>query len=141
MRRLMLSVIEPAAETYWDAVGWIIDSTGVHHFTPESDEEWERVEAAGWMLVESEHLLLVAGREGNAPVGDGSWRAMAASLGVVSMAAVEAAGARDPDAVFDAGAELYQACLACHAAFAAETLRPNYAEDSSGAAPSPAESR
>ncbi|MEC7386788.1 MAG: hypothetical protein VYD22_03715, partial [Gemmatimonadota bacterium] len=30
VQELMLSVLEPAAEAYWDAVGWIIDETGEH---------------------------------------------------------------------------------------------------------------
>ena len=34
VQELMLTVLEPAAEAYWDAVGWIIDETGEHEIAP-----------------------------------------------------------------------------------------------------------
>ncbi len=39
--------------------------------------------------------------------------------------AIEAATARNESGVFDAGAELYYTCTACHSQYAVETLRPN----------------
>ena len=40
VQELMFHVVEPAAQEYWAAVGWILDYEGEHYFRPESDEEW-----------------------------------------------------------------------------------------------------
>ena len=55
-RQLMLSVLEPAAEVYWDAVGVIVDLKGTHEIEPRSDEEWEAVVNAAYLLAESGNL-------------------------------------------------------------------------------------
>ena len=39
--------------------------------------------------------------------------------------AIAAAESHDSQGVFDAGAEVYAVCSACHAAYALQTLRPN----------------
>ena len=44
-RQLMLSVLEPAAEVYWDAVGFIWDMEGTYEIEPRTAEEWEAVTA------------------------------------------------------------------------------------------------
>ena len=61
-RQLMLTVIEPAAEVYWDAVGTIIDANGVDEFAPGSPEEWEAVRNAAMVIAESGNLLMLPGR-------------------------------------------------------------------------------
>ena len=43
MQQLMATVVEPAADFYWDAVGTIIDLEGTEEIFPRSDEEWEAV--------------------------------------------------------------------------------------------------
>ncbi len=121
-RQLMLSVIEPAAEVYWDAVGVIMDEEGTHHIEPRTAGEWEAVENAAFVLAESGNLLLLEDRvRGRDP-----WRAMSRSMIEVGRRAVEAARARDPGAVFEVGGEVYLVCTGCHAVYAAETLRPSY---------------
>ena len=139
VQQLMLSVIEPAAETYWEAVGWILDSAGVHEIVPASEEEWVAVESAAWVLAESGHLLLLPGRGSDSLTDNPSWRAMSLALNETARSAVEAARERDRDAVFGVGAELYQTCLGCHAMFATETLRPNYNEGEEAAGSKPKE--
>ena len=121
-RQLMLSVIEPAAEVYWDAVGVIMDEEGTHHIEPRTAEEWEAVENAAFVLAESGNLLLLEDRV----QGGDHWRAMSRSMIEIGRRAVEAARARDPDAVFEAGGEVYLVCTGCHAVYADETLRPSY---------------
>jgi len=134
-KRLMLSVVEPAAERYWDAVGWILDSTGTQEIVPSTSEEWQEVVDAGWVVAESGYLLLMPGRTGSAWEDDPSWKAMAIGLVTICRRAVEAAESRDPLAVFNAGAELYQGCVACHAVYATETLRPNHDAGSTAGTP------
>jgi hypothetical protein len=117
----MASVIEPAAEVYWDAVGTIIDENGTTEIRPQSEEEWEAVVNAAYVVAESGNLLLmperVEGREG--------WVAMSRAMTEVARQAIEAATARNESGVFDVGAELYYTCTACHSQYAVETLRPN----------------
>ena len=121
-RQLMLSVIEPAAEVYWDAVGVIMDEAGTHEFRPPSPEEWTAVENAAFVLAESGNLLLLEERA----QGQGHWVAMSRAMIDVGRRAVEAAQARDADAVFEVGGDVYQVCTGCHAVYATETLRPSH---------------
>lgn len=128
-RQLMVSVIEPAAEVYWDAVGVIMDLEGTHEIEPRSDEEWEAVESAAWVLAESGNLLLMEERA----QGREHWIAMSRAMIDVGRRAVDAAVARDAEAVFDVGAEVYFVCVGCHAAYATETIRPSDMPDSAAA--------
>lgn len=125
-RQLMTSVIEPAAEVYWDAVGVIMDEQGTHEIAPRTPEEWEAVENAAWVLAESGNLMLMEERA----QGREHWIAMSRSMIEVGRRAVDAAAAKDPQAVFDMGAEVYFVCTGCHAVYATETLRPNALPDS-----------
>ena len=129
-RQLMLSVLEPAAETYWDAVGVIVDEEGTHEIEPRSDEEWEAVVNAAYQLAESGNLLLMEERA----QGRAHWSAMSRSMIEVGRRAIEAAEARDPEAVFDMGAELYFVCTGCHSVYATGTLRPSDLADTAAVA-------
>ena len=91
-RQLMVSVIEPAAEVYWDAVGVIMDLEGTHEIEPRSDEEWEAVENAAWVLAESGNLLLMEDRA----QGREHWIAMSRAMIEVGRRAVDAAVTKDP---------------------------------------------
>ena len=121
VQELMLSVLEPAAEAYWDAVGWIIDETGEHEIAPANPEEWEAVRNAAFVIAESGNLLMMDSRV----LDQTSWIAMSKAMVQVGRIAIEAAETRDKNAVFDAGAEVYYVCTACHATYALDTLRPN----------------
>ena len=120
-RELMLHVVEPAAETYWDAVGWIIDESGETAIRPTTEEEWEAVTSAAYGIAESGNLLLIEGRGYDDP----AWAPLSRALIDVGREAIAAAEAEDAQAVFDVGAEVYYVCTACHAQFALETLRPS----------------
>ena len=121
VQELMLSVLEPAAEAYWDAVGWIIDETGEQEIAPANPEEWEAVRNAAFVIAESGNLLMMDSRA----LDQTSWIAMSKAMVQVGRTAIEAAETRDKNAVFDAGAEVYYVCTACHATYALDTLRPN----------------
>ena len=121
VQELMLTVLEPAAEAYWDAVGWIIDETGEHEIAPANPEEWEAVRNAAFVIAESGNLLMMDGRA----LDQTSRIAMSKAMVQVGRTAIGAAEARDKNAVFDAGAEVYYVCTACHAAYALGTLRPS----------------
>lgn len=125
-KQLMLSVLEPAAETYWDAVGVVMDEDGTHEIEPRSDEGWEAVVNAAYQLAESGNLLLMEERAR----GREHWITMSRSMIEVGRRAIGAAAARDAEAVFDVGAELYFVCTGCHAVYATGTLRPSDLADS-----------
>ena len=117
---LMTTVVEPAAEVYWDAVGWIIDANGTTEIRPGSPEEWEAVRNAAYQVAESGNLMMMEGRAVDEP----EWRAFSQALISVGRRAIEAAEARDEQGVFDVGEEVYAVCTGCHATYAVETLRP-----------------
>lgn len=121
-RQLMLSVIEPAAEVYWDAVGTIMDLEGTYEIEPRTAEEWEAVVNAAYVIAESGNLLLMEERAQGRP----HWTAMSRAMIDMGRLAIEAAERRDPQAVFEVGGDVYLVCTGCHAVYATETLRPNY---------------
>lgn len=118
---LMISVLEPAAETYWEGVGEILVEDGVHQIRPQSDEDWAALRNAAFVIAESGNLLMMDGR-----VRDRSdWMTYSSLMVDAGRVALAAADRRDAAAVFDAGAEVYYACRDCHARYATETLRPS----------------
>jgi len=117
---LMNTVVDPAADVYWDAVGWIIDTSGTTEIRPESPEEWEVVRNAAYQVAESGNLMMMRGRAVDEP----EWMVFSQAMISVGRRAIEAAEARDEQGVFDVGAEIYAVCTGCHATYAVETLRP-----------------
>lgn len=118
---LMTTIVDPAADAYWDAVGWIIDASGTTEIRPESPEEWEAVRNAAYQVAESGNLMMMAGRGYDEP----AWIAFSQLMTSVGQRAIEAAEARDEMGVFDVGAELYAVCNGCHETYASEILRPS----------------
>jgi hypothetical protein len=121
LKQLMQSVVEPPADEYWDAVGWIEDAGVTHEIAPATAEEWEAVRNHAYAIAESGNLMMI----GNRAKDGGEWMQLAVGLVEAGQKAIRAAEARDKDAVFDAGAEVYDACTACHAKYAVELQRPN----------------
>jgi hypothetical protein len=120
LQELMAHVVDPAADVYWAAVGVIVDKEGEHEMYPTTDEEWEAVSNAAFIVAESGNLMMMEGRA----IDQGAYATMSQQLVEVGLRALEAADARNLDAVFDMGAEVYYVCTNCHAAYAIEALRP-----------------
>lgn len=125
VKQLMTSVLEPAAEVYWDAVGTIMDLSGTVEIAPSTDEEWQAVRDAAMVIAESGNLLMMPGRV----QGGEEWMDFSRAMIDTGRQALTAAEAKDTAAVFDAGGEVYLACSRCHATYAPDTLRPGYARD------------
>ena len=121
VRQLMASILEPAAELYWDAVGTIVDSSGVTAIHPRTPEAWDAVRNSAFVVAESGNLLMMPPRARD----QGEWMRLSVAMIEAGKKAIKAAEARDTAAVFNVGAELYETCTACHASYAIETLRPN----------------
>jgi hypothetical protein len=62
LQDIMEGVVAPAADTLFDAVATDITAAGVTEKRPQTDEEWEHVEAAAIALVESMNMIKVPGR-------------------------------------------------------------------------------
>ena len=110
---LMESSITHAAEVYWDSTAVVVDADGIHELFPETDEDWDQVWAAAVTIAESGNLLMMAPRR----VDDGLWMQYARQLVDAGNVAIEAAVARDPERVLDAGEVVYNACTVCHTAY------------------------
>jgi hypothetical protein len=125
MKELMHAVVDPAADKVWASVGTIIDEKGTEERFPKTDEEWEGVRDASMALVESGNLLMMPGRkmpEGDQKI-DEEWIRLSQALMDVSMQAVKAADAKDKDAVFEVGGEIYAVCSNCHQKYAPDIKR------------------
>ena len=81
---------------------------------PETEEEWLAVENAAFVVAEAGNLLMMDGRA----LDDGPWMTMSQALIDIGRRAIEVAEARDEQAVFDVGAEMYFVCTQCHATYA-----------------------
>ncbi len=125
VKQLMVSILEPAAEGYWDAVGSVDDAKGTTFFAPRSNEDWVAVRDHALVIAESGNLLMMTTRARDR----GDWIAMSVALIEAGRRAIAAAEARDTTAVFDVGAEVYEACTKCHAVYATELQRPNARDD------------
>ena len=112
-KQLMAEVTEPAANVYWDAVGSVTDAHGTVEKAPKTDDEWSAVRSAATVVAESGNLLMIEPRARNRD----EWMTLARAMVDVGERARKAAESRDRKAVFDVGAEVYQACVNCHAIY------------------------
>jgi hypothetical protein len=117
---LMARMIDPAADVYWGAGGVIIDEDGEHWQIPETDEDWAALSNAAYTVAEGGNLMLLEGRA----VDQGAWVTMSNELTRIALQALEAADARNLQAVFDMGAEMYYVCTNCHSVYSIGTLQP-----------------
>ena len=106
----MAVVLEPAADKVWDSAGFIITERGVKDLAPTTDEGWENVRHGAAVVAETGNLLMMPGR---AMPGD-DWMEISAGLVQAGQRAMVAAEARDADALFEVGGEIYNVCVSCH---------------------------
>src|SRR5215207_2651685 len=65
---IMESMVMPAAQALWEAVGVDVTEQGEIEKKPETDEQWAQLRAAAVTLAEATNALLVPGRHA-APLG------------------------------------------------------------------------
>lgn len=118
-KQLMRAILEPAADEYWDAVGTIYEPSGTTEIRPHSEADWESIVGRAYVIAESGNLLMLGPRAKDG----GEWMALSRALVDVGEKAIRAAEARNPQAVFDVGAEVYDACTNCHAKYSPEVGR------------------
>lgn len=125
VQQLMLTIVAPAAAVYWDSVGTVMTLEGTEEISPTTFQEWEAVRNAAITVAESGNLLLMPGRLQD----DAQWSELSLAMIASGRDALAAAQARDAEAVFEAGGELYTVCNDCHAAFAPEALNSGFKLD------------
>lgn len=112
VKQTMDWILDPAADVIWDSAGFIITAEGETDLSPTTDEGWAQVRNSAAVVAETGNLLMMPDRV----LGSG-WVAYAQALTAAGEVAMAAAEAQDPDALFDAGGQIYQVCRTCHEQF------------------------
>ena len=113
VKQLMQATIEPSAEVLFEAVGTVVSSSGVEEIAPKNDEEWAAVRNSALTLAESGNLLMIGDRARD----KGEWIKMSQALVGVGVVALKAAEAKNPQALFEAGGQVYEVCQQCHSRY------------------------
>jgi len=133
IRELMDAEVDPSADALWDAVAFNVTMKGATEQKPQTPEQWQAVRRSALTLIESTNLLIMDGRQiapPDTPVAPGEldpaslqrkldssrarFTGFAQALRAVSLKALDAIDARDPQRLFDVGGEIDQVCEACH---------------------------
>lgn len=111
LNQFMAHVIDYNAFGVWHNQGWFIDANGEQELFPTDDAGWFAAESAAITLAEASNLLLLPGRP---PDDDRRWVDYTHALREAALKVQQTAEAKDKQAFFDAGGDLYQACVQCH---------------------------
>ncbi len=113
VQELMALIIEPSADILWDSGGWVLDSAGYEELYPTTDDGWAYVRAQAAVLVEAGNMLALPGRAEDSD----AWMIYSEGMSDAGLRAMAAAQAQDEEEFFQAGAQLYSVCSACHQAY------------------------
>lgn len=113
MAELMSLILEPAADSLWDNAGWVESTAGYEELYPTTDEGWDFMVAQAALVAESGNLLALPGRA----VDDDAWLVYSQGMIEAGNLAMDAARRRHEDDFFQAGAQLYSVCRACHQSY------------------------
>ena len=115
---VMALVLEPASDILWDSGGWVMDASGVEELYPTTDDGWAYVYAQAAIVVESGNMLALPGRA----MDDDAWMIYSEGLSEAGLLAMKAAAEQNEEDFFQAGAQLYSVCTACHQAYNPDIL-------------------
>lgn len=114
MLDFMNLVLEPVADGLWDTAGWINDiETGYRELYPTNDEEWEVARQHAAQIVEAGNALAIPGRA----MDNDAWLTYANAMSNAGVLAMNAAASQNEEDYFQAGAQLYSVCTACHQSY------------------------
>ncbi len=120
MQEYMNYVLEPVADVLWDSAGWVDDiRTGYEELYPETDEEWLFVKQKAAQLIEAGNSLALPGRA----VDNDGWLTYANALSTAAALAYRSADTQNQEDFFQAGAQIYSVCTACHQTYNPEISR------------------
>jgi cytochrome c553 len=114
LKQMMEWVIDPAADVIWDSVKSITTEAGTKDIAPQNAEQWDAVRNAAATLMEASNLLMVPGRARD----ERGWAAFARGLRTSAGGALKAAEAKNTEALFAAGGDIYVVCRGCHTEYA-----------------------
>jgi hypothetical protein len=118
MAEFMAHVVEPVADSLWQSAGWVLDQhDGYYELYPTNDEEWLQAHNRSALIVELGNAMLLPGR-----VQEGPWSTYAEAMSTVGISLMAATDAQNNEDFFQAGAQLYSVCTACHQAYNPEIL-------------------
>lgn len=104
------AIVAPDSQAIFDAVAY---ENGRLTRAPRTDDQWNRLKLQALSIAEAGNLLMMKGRAKDA----GEWMTLSHDLSTRAAAAADAARAKDPDRLLEAGGELYETCTACHAKY------------------------
>lgn len=110
IKDVMRYVLNPAAESFWQAGGEVDSGDQRNSRTSTNDAQWNDALAAAATVMESANLLTMDGRSRTDP----DWAKWSADLNKAGASGIKAVQARDGDATFAAGSDMFEACAACH---------------------------
>lgn len=116
MHDLMAHLMTPASEKIWESTGFVITEEGEFSLEPTDQEGWDEVIFGAQVIIESSYLLTRPERS----LGRQDWIAFSNLLQPIGKRAFEAAENKDAELLFKVGADLYQACVACHNVYMTE---------------------
>lgn len=120
IKQVMEWVVDPAADVIWDSVKSVITEKGTQEIAPHTDAEWDKVRDAAATLIEAGNALMIEGRARDKQ----EWMAAARRLSSAAGLALKAAQAKDTEALFNEGGNIYKTCAACHAKYAQHLQGP-----------------
>lgn len=119
MVTFMNHALEPVADVLWRSAGWVDDEIeGYYELYPTDDEGWHEVEGMAGAIVELGNALLLPGRA----YDDTTWVTYSKAMSEVGLQAMKAAEEQNEEDLFQAGAQLYSVCTACHQAYNPEIV-------------------
>ena len=137
---IMAGMIDPAADFLWESVSTTVTKGKTVEKQPRTDEEWAAVRRQAILLAEGANLIMMEGRHvvkegakledhgtaGNLTAEESeqaiarnreSFIAFAQALRDVGRSMLDAADAKDPQGLIDAGDTMDQVCEGCHLQF------------------------
>jgi len=140
IQEIMLSVVDPAADTLWDSVGSTVSAKGTEDRRPRTDDEWQQMRRSAITLIESTNLLMMEGRRivsvGGKLADEGlpgvlnateaqqhldtqhpAFVQFARALHDVGEEMLKAVDAKNPEAMLEVGTKLDEVCESCHTTF------------------------
>ncbi len=138
LREIMSSLVDPHADTLWNAVRVVADSDGITEYAPESEEDWNTLRISAVSIIEGANALMVPGRRVARPGAVGefpeyeftpeeveeklaadrqSWVQFSRGLQDAAFEMLNAIDSRDADLLSEYGAALDEACEACHSVY------------------------
>lgn len=118
VKEVMNYVLEPASDILWGSGGWVLDASGYEELYPTTDDGWNYVRAQAAIVVESGNILALPGRA----MDNDAWMIYSKGLSDAGLLAMKAAEEQNEDDFFQAGAQIYSVCTACHQAYNPDIL-------------------